>query len=269
MRVLSSQSVWLLAAAITLTLTPLCSRGEQPASSGPSLEEIVSRMEQARLQSKSTVPFQLTRQYRMYHGDEAMPTSEVKAEINVVPPHERDYKIVEAKGSDRGEKVVRKILDHESEAEKTDTPPTALVRQNYDFQLLGQEAFQGVRCFVLGLHPKRKDPSLIEGRAWIDPNTFLVRKVEGEMSKSPSWWVKDVRLTVMFGEIDGIWTQTATTAVANVRVVGRYTVNSRALNLQTAESVATNYRQKKGSSRSRRVGVPAEIMYNTGVLVAR
>lgn len=233
----------------------------------PDLKQIVSSMEAARVQSKQTEPFLLTREYRLFHGDEPTPTSEVKAEINVVPPHERDYKIVESKGSDRGEKIVRKILDHEAEAEKSRVPPTALVSDNYNFGFEGEQRFQGVRCYVLSLHPKRQDTSLIEGKAWVDASTFLVRKVEGAMSKSPSWWVKDVTLTVLFGEIGGVWTQTATSAIANVRLAGKYTVTGRATNLQSAAAEASNRGQKKLPLRERR-NVPAAVLYPS-VVVAR
>ena len=269
MRARNIRTAWLAAAAIVTTLLPLGLRAQSVTTASPSLDEIVTRMEQARSKTKASVAFQLTREYKMFHGDDAKPASQVKAEINFLPPHERDYKILEAKGNDRGEKVVRKILDHESEAEKSEVPPTAIVRQNYNFQLVGEESFQGTRCYVLNLDPKHKDPALIEGRAWVDANTFLIRKVEGRMSKSPSWWVKGVQLTVLFGEINGIWTQLSTQAIADVKVIGRYTVDSRATSLQTAESLAANVRPKKVLPRARRSGVPAEVVYNTGVLVAR
>lgn len=214
----------------------------QPA---PDLNQIVSRMEEARIRAKQTEPFLLTREYQMFHGYESKPTSEVKAEINVVPPTERQYKIVSSKGSDRGEKVVRKILDHESAAEKSTPPPTAIVHDNYEFGFEGEANFQGARCYVLSLRPRRKDPSLVEGRAWVDANTFLIRKIEGQMSKSPSWWVKGVQLTVLFGEIGGVWTQLSSDAVADVRILGRYSVIGRATNLQTATTAAANRLPKK------------------------
>jgi hypothetical protein len=249
-----------------MTIFAPFARAQQASPANPALEDIVSRMEQARMKSKASVAFQLTREYKMFHGDETKPASQVKAEISFLPPHERDYKIVESKGNDRGEKVVRKILDHEAAAEKSDVPPTAIVRQNYDFQLLGEESFQGNRCYILTLEPKRKDPALVEGRAWVDSNSFLIRKIEGKMSKSPSWWVKNVQLSVLFGEINGVWTQISSQATADVKVIGRYTVDSHATNLQTAESLAANIRPKK-VPRPRRSGVPAEVVYNTGVLV--
>lgn len=221
--------------------------GSALAQQAPDLNTIVTHMEEARVRAKQTEPFLLTREYRMFHGDDTSPTSEVKAEISVVPPVEREYKIISAKGSDRGEKVVRKILDHEAEAEKSSPPPTAIVHQNYDFALEGEADFQGARCFVLALKPKRKDPTLVEGRAWVDKNSFLIRKIEGRMSKSPSWWVKNVQLVVLFGEIGGVWTQLSTDAVADVRMLGKYSVIGKATNLQTGSTAAINRLPKKMS----------------------
>lgn len=261
MRALKIHLGWLLTAVL---LSGGALWAEQPAM--PDLNQIVSNMEAARLRTKQTEPFLLTREYRLYHGEDANPTSEVKAEINVVPPHDREYKIVESRGSDRGEKIVRKILEHEADAEKSSPPPTAVVHQNYTFGFEGEADFQGHRCYVLSLHPKRKEPTLVEGRAWVDTKTFLIRKIEGEMSKSPSWWVKEVKLVILFGEIGGVWTQTSTNAVADVRIVGKYTVSGRATNLQTSTALAENKLAKKLPVRTRR-RVPAVIY--PGVVVTR
>jgi len=263
LRAPKSNTTWLVLAA-WLTSVPMLHAQKAAA---PDLAQIVSRMEQAREQAKQTAPFLLKREYRLFHGDEVQPTSEVKAEISVVPPHDRDYKIVASKGSGRGEKVVRKILEHEAAAEKSSPPPTAVVPKNYDFSLLGEETFQGAHCYVLGLHPKREDPSLVEGRAWVDAQSFLLRKVEGEMSKSPSWWVKQVKVTLLFGEIGGIWTQISTNAVADVRIVGQYTVTGEATDLEQSEAVAANRLPKRPANRIHRA-LPAEVL-PPGVVVPR
>jgi hypothetical protein len=260
-------SVWLVILALAVSTIPVIAHSqakpEVHAQARPlSLDEIVTHMEQERLRNKQTPPFLLTRQYQMFHGEEQTPASQVKAQISVVPPSERDYKIIETEGSDRGEKVVRKILDHEAAAEKLNPSPTAIVRGNYDFTDQGRQMFEGVNCYVLGLKPKREEPSLIEGKAWIDPNTFAVRKIEGRMAKSPSWWVKDVDLVVNFGEVGGLWMQTASHAVADVRVIGRYTVQGRVLDVQTATSEAANIPPKRSERRSR-AAIPATLLYGT------
>ena len=260
----------LLFAVVTLAESRPGGSRDTTATTGQSdnlsLDEIVVRMEEARLRTKQTPAFQLTREYQMFHGDEHQPASQVKAEINVVPPRDREYRIIESKGSDRGEKVVRKILEHEAAAEKVNPSPTAVIRDNYDFALQGREMLEGVSCYVVSLKPKRLDPALVDGRAWVDPNTFSVRKIEGKMAKSPSWWVKEVNLVVNFGEIGGIWTQTASHAVADVRVIGKYTVEGKALEVQTANAVASDaHSQRKLRYRSRTTDLPAELLYSGGI----
>ena len=263
------RSVWLFMAALFVSTLPIIAHsegrpGDQAQAKQLSLDQVVTNMEQARLRNKQTPPFLLTREYQMFHGDNATPDAQVKAQINVVPPSDREYKIIDSQGSDRGEKVVRKILEHEAAAEKVNPSPTAVVRDNYDFIGQGRQMFEGVNCYVLGLKPKRQEPSLIEGRAWVDPNTFAIRKIEGRMSKSPSWWVKDVDVVVNFGEIGGVWIQTASHAVADVRVIGRYTVLGRALDVQTASAEAAVVSPKKLEQR-RRTGLPATFVYGPTV----
>ena len=273
------RNIWLFAAAVFVSTLPLIAHSQnRPDSVKPatrltspnlSLDEIITRMEDARDRNKQTSPFLVIREYQMFHGNETTPASQVKAQINVVSPHDREYRILESKGNDRGEKVVRKILDHESQAEKSNPSPTAVVRDNYEFSDQGRQTFEGVNCYVLGLKPKREEPSLIEGRAWVDPTTFGIRKIEGKMAKSPSWWVKDVNLVVNFGEMEGIWIQTATHAVAEVRVIGKYTVFGRALDVQTAGSVASNVPAQKKAYDRHRNGLPAAFLYETTTISRR
>jgi len=270
------RSVWLFVAAFFVATLPVNAHSQEKANqaglrSGQnvSLDEIVNRMEEVRLRNKITPPFQMTREYKMFHGDEQTPASAVKAEINVVPPTQRDFRIIESRCSDRGEKVVRKILEHEAEAEKMNPSPTGITRDNYNFTLAGREMFEGVNCYILNLKPKREEPSLVDGRAWVDPQTFAVRKIEGKMAKSPSWWVKDVNLVINFGEIGGIWTQTASHAVAEVRVIGKYTVLGRALDVQTASAVASNAGAPKKVFDRRRSSLPASFVYGSGALAPR
>lgn len=257
---------WLFLIA-SIAIIPAVVQAEQPGSAA-NLDQIVTRMEQARLQSKQAGSYLLSREYQMFKGDEDKPSSQVKAEINVSSPHDINYKIVGSAGSDRGEKIVRKVLDHEAATEKANPSPSAIIRANYDFRLAGEETLNGVHCYVLELHPKRKDASLVNGKVWVDAETYLQRKIEGELVKSPSWMVKDVKLTVLLGEMNGVWTQVSTNATADVRLVGKYTLSGRAVDLQPAYAVATARPQKKMLVRPRGRSFPAEALY-TGAVVSR
>jgi hypothetical protein len=162
----------------------------------------------------------------------------VLAEVSFVPPATKTYRIEKSSGSDRCEKIVRRILNKETEVVSDESSQLTLA--NYDFQVLGRDRLDGRAYIVLGLTPKRKQESLIAGRAWIDAETYQIRRIQGKPTKSPSWWVKDVELTLEFGDVGGMWLHHATRAVAEVRLFGRRMLVARSLTYQIGEEVASN-----------------------------
>jgi len=92
---------------------------------------------------------------------------------------------------------------------------------------------------LLELKPRRREPDLIWGQLWIDEHSFLVRHIEGELAKSPSWWLRKIQVKLTFAELDGTWLQTGMEAVADVRIVGTHTLTSRVLDYRAAGEVAT------------------------------
>ncbi|MGH9566161.1 MAG: hypothetical protein ACRD4F_17825, partial [Candidatus Angelobacter sp.] len=105
---------------------------------------------------------------------------------------------------------------------------------------IGTEMVDGRRCYVLGLNPKRNDKNLVRGQAWVDAETYNIRKIEGKTAKSPSWWIHDVQILMSFAEIDGMWLRTFTRAVANVRFKGRYEMVSRDLEYLPVQQVVSH-----------------------------
>ena len=122
---------------------------------------------------------------------------------------------------------MQRVLDHEKEAGQGNKARTALTRDNYDFILAGEAVLDGRACYVLGLKPKRKENDLISGTAWVDQHSFSILQIEGETAKSPSWWLKSVRVKLSFGDLAGTWLQTSMEAVADVRLLGFHTLTSR------------------------------------------
>lgn len=235
-RTISAAFIFVLGAA----LTGVGSAQSKPISVGtPSLDAIVAHLREAADQNRMRwSSYRLLRQYQMFRERNTTPMAEVKAELVYDPHGNNGYQILESKGSDRGSKVVSKLLDSEANGWSKCShphPPTAISRDNYDFTFLGTEFLDGHETYVLGLHPLRKDSGLIDGKAWVDAQTYLIHKIVGQEAKSPSWWVRDVDLTLTFGSIGGMWLQTTSQAVADIRVVGKYTMIGRALGVKTAE----------------------------------
>ena len=203
------------------------------------LNAIVESMERAQ-EGASPVSYQVIREYRLSGAQDSKANSEVIAEVNFRPPARGDYRIQQSSGSDRGLQVVRRLLDHEAErTSQNDKARTALNRDNYDFDYIGEAILDGQSCYVLALKPKRKEKELIAGQAWVDEHSFLVRHIEGELAKSPSWWLNKVRVKLGFDDRGGTWLQTEMEAVADVRIVGPHTLRSRILDYRTADQVAS------------------------------
>ncbi|HYL15312.1 MAG TPA: hypothetical protein VEV41_19905 [Terriglobales bacterium] len=204
----------------------------------PQLASIVQQVEKAQPAKQPKTSYQVIRRYRVFGSKSGKLTSEVVAEVDFQPPSSKSYSIQQWTGSRHGENVVRHILDHEVEWQAKGSRSAAITPDNYEFTYLGESVADGQPCFLLGLTPKRKDKGLISGRAWVDKYSFLVRQIEGELVKSPSFWVKKVHITMDFGNVRGTWLQTAMEAVADIRILGSQTLKSELIDYRTNAVVA-------------------------------
>jgi len=213
----------------------------------PNAETIITRMAQARAENRARLrPYIVTRSYKLFAKDESKAKSEVIADVAFVPPDSKKYTIEETNGSSLGQILVRRMLANEAEVTR-DYASTDISADNYDFRFIREADASGQRCYVLELLPRRIEKHLLHGNIWVDANTYLLRRFEGELAKPPSWWVRDVSVTFVYGEVGGMWLQTATEAAADVRILGRTTMVSRDLKYKitdlvaAASSVETNF----------------------------
>ena len=230
------QTWWLL---FLYLVAGMASASPQTESAVPTAETIITRMAQARAENRVRLrPYIVTRNYKLFGKEGSNAKSEVIADVAFVPPDSKKYSIQETKGSGLGQIIVRRMLANEAEVTK-DYVSTDLSADNYDFRFVREEDISGQRCYVLELLPRRKEKHLLHGDIWVDANSYLLRRFEGEIAKTPSWWVRDVSITFVYGDVDGMWLQTASEAVANVRILGRSTIVSRDVKYKITELVAT------------------------------
>jgi hypothetical protein len=200
----------------------------------PDLNLILQRLEDVQHQDPAlSRTYEVTREYKVFHGNDKQPTSEVTVQINFVPPDVKTYKVIQASGQSRGEKMVRELLDRETESAKNG-PSSQISRMNYDFVFLRRENFGVVPEYVLRIVPKRKDKSLLRGQIWVDASTFRIRRIEGVPAKSPSFWLKDIHITLQFAQLGGMWVPVSFDAIATVRFLGQYILAG--LNIRSSES---------------------------------
>jgi hypothetical protein len=229
------QASWLL---FLYLAAGMASAAAQTGSLVPTADTIVARMAQARTENRAHFrPYIVTRDYRLFGKDESKAKSEVVADVAFVPPDSKTYTIQKTDGSGLGKMIVRRMLASEADVTK-DYASTDISADNYDFRFVRAEEVSGQRCYVLAVLPRRNDKHLLRGDIWVDANTYLLRRFQGTLAKNPSWWVRDVRVTFVYGDAHGMWLQTASEATANVRILGRSTMVSHDVKYEINELVA-------------------------------
>jgi hypothetical protein len=230
---------WVLVLTLTLGIpsiaAPQVSSGQaESQANAPDLNAIMQSMEDVEQQNPAKAQgYTMTRSYKLFHDDKIEPVSQTTAEITFVPPSTKSYEIKEPSGISRGKNLVRDILDLETAPIQNSSE---ISRQNYKFVLIRQEELAGVLVYLLRIVPKRKEKNLLNGFVWVDTKTFRILQIEGTPVKKPSWWLKDIDITLQYTDLDGLWLPTYMTSTAVVRLFGSYLLTGEAVGLQLSAS---------------------------------
>ena len=242
-RTLSSVGSAATLVAVALAIAVAASLPATAQSSTPSLQQIVLRMAEARVQNQARLrPYVVTREYTLFGKDKQRRRTDVTAKISFQPPGFKQYEIVQMEGSGIGERIVQKMLDGETQIVK-DYSATDISQNNYDFDLFGEDETLGMRCYRLYLTPKRDEKTLLRGTIWVDANSYLLRRMEAAPAKTPSWWLRDVELVFSYEDVEGMWLQTASEFTTNVRLFGRHTMTSRDVRYALGKSDPTLFQR--------------------------
>lgn len=215
----------LLSLVATTWLFPYSLHAQEAKVAPPNLNSILDSLERTGEQNPANSrPHEVTREYKVFQGEDPKPISDITAEISFTPPDIKTFKITDAQGSPRGKKIVSAILDQEVVSAK-EGHQRDISRSNYDFIFLREQNLGVVPEYVLHIIPKRKEKGLILGDIWVDAKTYHIRQIIGVPLKTPSFWIKDLHITVQFAAVDGMWIPVSVDAIATVRFLGIYSLS--------------------------------------------
>jgi hypothetical protein len=230
-----------LSLIVPLWVFPFSLRAQETHVAPPNLKSILDSLERTGAQNPAlSQPHELTREYKVFHGDDPKPMSDVTTQITFTPPDVKTFKITDAQGSATGKKIVSAILEQEV-ASATDGHQRDISRANYNFSFLREQDFGVVPEYVLHIIPKRKEKGLLLGDIWVDAKTYRIRQIIGVPLKTPSFWVKDLHITVQFAEMNQMWLPVSVDAIATVRFLGIYTLSGLDLAPPISASNTPNY----------------------------
>jgi hypothetical protein len=124
--------------------------------------------------------------------------------------------------------VIHRVLESDVEnAEKKTGQRVAIVDSNYRFTYKGTEDLNGRRLYAFALKPRRKDPGLFKGQILLDPQAGHIVRAVGRLSKSPSWWIKQVDFVQDYVDVGDFTMSGQVQSVTRARIAGRILVNIR------------------------------------------
>ena len=132
------------------------------------------------------------------------------------------YQILGFEGDNTVKKeVIARYLSAEIEAQKNQSPLTAVTPDNYKFSYKGQVVLDGRDAHLFQVTPKKKRAELFKGEIWIDAATYLRVKESGYLVKSPSILLRRVAFTRQYEIRDGVSVPSHLESVVNTRLVGK------------------------------------------------
>jgi len=129
------------------------------------------------------------------------------------------YSVVAQGGSERIRKrVLHAVLEAEQENSTLDEWRKAnLSRANYELDFGGRA---GNGMLKMQLTPRRRDSRLVLGSALLTPHSGNLVRIEGRLSKSPSFWVRWVNVSRSYSQVGGSMMPVAVESTADVRIAG-------------------------------------------------
>ena len=132
------------------------------------------------------------------------------------------YQVVDEGGSSYiRTKVLRAALEGEQKIWANREPQKAsFTHENYEFDA-GAAASDGLAS--VAVKPRRKDVLLVEGAIFVQPTDGELARIEGKLSKAPSFWTRRVDVVRRYERKGGVRVPMSIESVAHVLIAGRST----------------------------------------------
>jgi hypothetical protein len=146
--------------------------------------------------------------------------AQLDAQTTLLPDGAFSFEVLNESGSNLlRQRILRAALleeqDNHNSAKLADSDFT---RENYDF--LVQESTRDGDLVRISLAPRRKSQLLIDGAAYVRRDDADLVRIQGVLSKRPSFWTRKVEITRHYARIDGVRVPIEVRLDADVLLVG-------------------------------------------------
>ena len=122
--------------------------------------------------------------------------------------------------------IRRRVLIAALEAERTLTPAdaarAALTPDNYDFLGIQDDLDNLIKdnLIKVDVRPRRRHVMLVDGSLFVAGGSSDLVRIEGELSRRPSFWTRKVRIVREYERLEGVRVPVAMRSTADVLIVG-------------------------------------------------
>jgi hypothetical protein len=186
----------------------------------------------------------------------------VLARMTYSPREGKQFEVLKSSGTSALIRVVERILQSEVEESRPSRESSdELGPSNYSTDMQGVETVAGRLCYVIGLKPKRKDKYLLDGRLWVDSETFAAIRLQGSTATSVSMWVGTPQITEEFRQVAGLTLPSHVQSLSSTIWLGTSELEVRYLDYQVGDTQhdadGSEPHAQGGSARSTGILAPA------------
>jgi hypothetical protein len=152
---------------------------------------------------------------------------EFEVERHFSAPHTLEFTPVHYRGDGfvKSNVIARLLQSEVDHVQKDDGALTAINEQNYKFSYKGTAHVNSRLVHVFHLKPRLKRPGLFKGRIFIDAYTGSLVRAEGQVVKSPSFFVMKLEFAQDYADVGDFTFPTHMHSEAKARVIGRAIVD--------------------------------------------
>jgi hypothetical protein len=146
--------------------------------------------------------------------------AQLDAHTTLLPDGTFSFEVLKETGSNLlRQRVLRPaLLEEQDNHNNAKLAESDFTRENYDF--LVEESNRDPDLVRIGLAPRRKSQLLIDGAAFVRRDDADLVRIQGVLSKRPSFWTRKVEITRHYARIDGVRVPIEVRLDADVLLVG-------------------------------------------------
>jgi len=186
----------------------------------PSGDDVVAKMMDFDAQRQSQMTGYTA--FRHYSAVNKKRHADMLVQVTCRADGAKQFDVLSEEGSGSIRKhVFHKLLNEETDASRRGTRSgTRITPANYDFQILGQENLETGPAYVLQVSPKTENKYLIRGKIWVDASDYSIVRIEGQLARNPSFWVRSVHFVHTYQRVELFWFASSTHTTSEIRIFG-------------------------------------------------